>query len=69
MSTAALIGRKEVTAIMEKLITACQYCIKHLIRAVLVSTCFLKLKLQVIYKNFMEDLIHSPRNRRMEKMY
>lgn len=56
---AALIGRKELKDIMDKLITGCQYCIKHQVRGVLISTCFLKLK-QVLYQNFMEDLIHSP---------
>lgn len=62
MNTAALIGRKELNAIMDKLITRCQYYIKHLVRGVLISTCFLKLKLQDLYQNFMEDLIHSPEN-------
>jgi len=45
---------------MDRLITGCQYCIKHLVRGVLISTCFLKLKDP--YQNFMEDLIHSPGN-------
>lgn len=59
MNTAALIGRKKWNAIMDKLITTCQYYIKHLVRGVLISTCCLKLKLRDIYQNFMEDLIHS----------
>lgn len=59
MKTAALIGRKELKDIMDELITGCQYCIKHRVRGVLISTCFLKLKLQDLYQNFMEDLIHS----------
>lgn len=62
MNTAALIGRKELNAIMDKLITRWQYYIKHLVRGVLISTCFLKLKLRDLYQNFMEDLIHSPEN-------
>lgn len=46
---------------MAKLVTGRQYCLKHLVRGNLISTCFLKLKLQD-YQNFMEDLIHSPEN-------
>lgn len=45
---------------MDELITGCQYCIKHRVRGVLITTCFLKLKLRDLYQNFMEDLIHSP---------